>query len=216
MKPFLPLLGVTSLAAAALIGTTGCQSTADANTHRIAGGTVPIFHKLDANNDGKVTYAEFDAGFADSVLDTYDKDGDGVVTRAEWNAIEAANQDTTKASFAALDRNHDGKLTRDELNHHGARRNAVVKQVFARIDKNGDGVITEDEARTYGIRRAVRPRPGQPSVARLPPAVEKGDLRIDEASAVPWSGPRYGFLGDVADCRGAGLLGGGTTCFLLG
>ena len=154
MKPFLPLFATAFAAVAILAATTGCQSTADANTHKIAGGTVPIFHKLDTNNDGKVTYAEFDAGFADSVLDTYDKDGDGVVTRTEWNLIEAANQDKTKASFAALDRNHDGKLTRDELTHHGAKRNAVVKQLFARIDKNGDGVITEDEARAYGIRRA--------------------------------------------------------------
>ena len=143
-----------ALATAILVSTTGCQSTADANTHKVAGGAVPIFHKLDTNNDGKVTYAEFDAGFADSVFDTYDKNGDGVVTKAEWNAIEAANQDKTKASFAALDRNHDGKLTRAELMHHGAKRNAVVKQVFARIDKNGDGVITEDEARAYGINRA--------------------------------------------------------------
>ena len=153
MKTFLSLLGIAS-AAAVLLAATGCQSTADANTHKIAGGAVPIFHKLDTNNDGKVTYAEFDAGFADLVFDTYDKNSDGVVTRTEWNLIEAANQDKTKASFAALDRNHDGKLTRDELNHHGARRNAVVKQLFARIDKNGDGVITEDEARTFGITRA--------------------------------------------------------------
>ena len=154
MKTLFPFL-VTSLAAIVLAtGTTGCQSTADANTHMVAGGAVPIFHKLDANNDGKVTFAEFDAGFADLVLDTYDKNGDGVVTRTEWNLIEAANQDKTKASFAALDRNHDGKLTRDELNHRSAKRNAVVKQLFARIDKNKDGVITEDEARGYGIQRA--------------------------------------------------------------
>jgi Ca2+-binding EF-hand superfamily protein len=153
MNSFLRFLTITP-AAVALIVMSGCMSTADANTHRIAGGATPIFHKLDTNNDGKVTYREFDAGFADLVFDTYDRNGDGIVTRAEWNSVEAANQDQTKASFAALDRNHDGKLTRAELNHHSARRNAVVKQLFARIDKNGDGVITEDEARAFGIRRA--------------------------------------------------------------
>jgi Ca2+-binding EF-hand superfamily protein len=153
MKPFLCFLTITP-AAVTLILTSGCMSTADANTHRLAGGATPIFQKLDTNNDGKVTYREFDAGFADLVFNTYDRNGDGVVTRTEWNSIEAANQDKTKASFAALDRNHDGRLTRTELDHHSARRNAVVKQLFARIDKNGDGVITEDEARTFGIRRA--------------------------------------------------------------
>ena len=137
-----------------LAATSGCQSTADANTHQVAGGFVTRFHQLDTSHDGKVTYAEFDAGFADTIFSQYNRNGDGSVTLAEWDAIERADQDKTKSSFRTLDRNHDGKLTRDELTH-GKRRNEVVRRIFNRIDANHDGVITENEARTFGIARSA-------------------------------------------------------------
>ena len=66
-----PVFGVVALAA-----TSGCMSTADANVHKVAGGATPIFHHLDANGDGKVTYAEFDAGFADTIFSTYNRNVD--------------------------------------------------------------------------------------------------------------------------------------------
>ncbi len=151
------LLSSAALASAALLTlafANGCQSTADANTHQVAGGFVTRFHQLDTNNDGKVTYAEFNAGFADTIFSQYNRNGDGSVTLAEWDAIERADQDKTKSSFRLLDRNHDGKLTRDELTH-GKRRDLVVHRIFARIDANHDGVITEAEARNFGIARAA-------------------------------------------------------------
>ena len=60
MKPttFLP---AATLAAVALVATTGCMTTAERNEKRPAGGATPIFHMLDKDNDGKVTFAEFDA-----------------------------------------------------------------------------------------------------------------------------------------------------------
>ncbi len=129
------------------------MSTADANTHKVAGGAVTRFHQLDTNGDGKVTFAEFDAGFAGTIFSQYNRDANGVITLAEWDAIERANQDKTISSFKLLDRNHDGKLTTDELTH-GKRRNLVVRRLFARIDKNHDGVITEPEAQFFGVERA--------------------------------------------------------------
>ncbi len=137
-----------------LAATSGCQSTADANTHKVAGGFVTRFHQLDTNHDGKVTFAEFDAGFADTIFSQYNRNGDGSVTLKEWDAIERADQDKTKSSFRMLDRNHDGKLTRDELTH-GKRRDAVVHRLFERIDANHDGVITEAEANNFGIARSA-------------------------------------------------------------
>ena len=146
-----------ALASAALLTlalASGCQSTADANTHKVAGGFVTRFHELDTNHDGKVTYAEFDAGFADTIFSQYNRNGDSSVTLAEWDAIERADQNKTKSSFRLLDRNHDGKLTRDELTH-GKTRNLVVRSIFNRIDANHDGVITEAEASSFGIQRAA-------------------------------------------------------------
>ena len=149
-----PVFGIVALAA-----TSGCTSTADSNVHKVAGGATPIFHHLDANGDGKVTYAEFDAGFADTIFSTYNLNENGVVSRKEWDAVERANQDKTQGSFNALDRNHDGKLTREELTHHGKRRDAVVRRFFNRIDANHDGVITLQEAQTFGIEHAAAEDP---------------------------------------------------------
>ena len=151
---YLPAATAASLGLLILAATSGCQSTADANTKKIAGGAVTRFHQLDTNGDGKVTFAEFDAGFADTVFSQYNRNADGTVTLAEWDAIERANESKAKSSFKLLDRNHDGKLTRDELSH-GKRRNEVVRRIFDRIDKNHDGVLTEAEARTFGIERAA-------------------------------------------------------------
>ncbi len=150
-------LSTAALASAALLAlavTSGCQSTADANTHQPAGGFVTRFHELDTDHDGKVTYKEFDAGFAGTIFSQYNRNGDGSVTLAEWDAIERADQDKTLSSFKMLDRNHDGKLTADELTH-GKRRNMVVRRIFNRIDANHDGVITENEARNFGIAKAA-------------------------------------------------------------
>ena len=151
---YLSTAAAASVALMILAATSGCQSTADANTKKISGGAVDRFHQLDTNGDGKVTYAEFDAGFAGTIFSQYNRNADGSVTLAEWDAIERANENKTQSSFKMLDRNHDRKLTRDELTH-GKRRNMVVRRIFDRIDKNHDGILTETEARTFGIERAA-------------------------------------------------------------
>ena len=151
MKTTLPLLA----AAVSLAGVTGCMTTAERNEHRPAGGATSIFQKLDANNDGRVTYAEFDAGFADAIFATYNLSGTGAITKTEWNEVEKAHQDEAAATFRALDLNHDGKITKEELNTRGKRRNATVRRLFGVIDKNGDGSLTLEEAQRFGINRAA-------------------------------------------------------------
>ena len=73
------------------------------------------FQSLDANHDGQVTRAEFDAKSAgrdpartEASFHRFDTNGDGVITRAEWDAAEAAR-------FARIDANHDGVVTREEF-----------------------------------------------------------------------------------------------------
>ena len=143
------------LAAASLATVTGCMTTAERNEHRVAGGATPIFQKLDTNNDGKVTYAEFDAGFTDVIFDTYNLNGTGAITKQEWNGVEKAHQDEAAATFRALDLNHDGKITKEELNTRSKRRNAVVRRLFNAVDANHDGVLSLQEAQRFGINRAA-------------------------------------------------------------
>lgn len=127
---------------------------------KMAGGATDRFRMLDADGDGKVTRAEFNAGFADRVFAIYNRtEKDGVVTKAEWDAIERANEDRAESSFRALDANGDGKLTRAELSANTPRRNAVVNRLFDRVDTNKDGALTLEEARRFGIKTAAAQDP---------------------------------------------------------
>ena len=147
-------LAVLPAVAALLLAGGGCTSTAESNTHKVAGGAVTRFRQLDTNGDGKVTFAEFNAGFAGTVFSQYNLDDNGTITQQEWDAVERANTNKSTSSFKLLDRNHDGKLTKDELTH-GKRRDIVVRRLFNQIDTNHDGVITEQEAQAFGIARAA-------------------------------------------------------------
>lgn len=116
----------------------------------------PIFRRMDTNHDGKVSRAEFSAGFADAVLAAYDQPRTGSVTAEQWNGIERAGKRSVE-SFSTLDANKDGKLTRDELNA-GPQRDAIVNRIFDRIDKDHDGFISVEEGRPSGLDRTPQQR----------------------------------------------------------
>lgn len=116
--------------------------------------TPSIFQQMDTNHDGKVTRAEFDAGFADAMLTVYNLGHDGALTPAQWNDVERAGRGS---SFGRLDTNHDGKLGRAELST-GKDRAAVINVLFNRIDKNHDGVISLEEGRPSGLDRTPQER----------------------------------------------------------
>ncbi len=113
-----------------------------------------IFQQMDTNHDGKVTRAEFDAGFADAMLKVYNLGPNGALTPAQWNDVERAGGG---GSFSRLDTNHDGKLNRAELSA-GKERAVVVSALFNRIDKNHDGVISLEEGRPSGLDRTPQER----------------------------------------------------------
>jgi Ca2+-binding EF-hand superfamily protein len=65
-----------------------------------------------------------------------DRNGDGVITRAEWRG--------TAQSFREYDTNHDGVLSGDEMWLDRDRR-TNPEAAFNRADRNNDGVLTRAE-----------------------------------------------------------------------
>ena len=151
MKPLPPVAAIFCAAALSALAT-GCVSRIPAAEEPAAAS---VFRQMDANRDGKLTRAEFSAGFADAVLTVYNQPSTGSVTAEEWNAIERAGKG--RSGFAALDRNGDGKLTHDEL-ANGPQRDAVVNRLFDRIDKDHDGTISVEEGHPSGLDRTPQQR----------------------------------------------------------
>ena len=157
MNATLPLLAVAAVVATLSL-VTGCATSSAPPTQGFATEVDSRFRMLDTNGDGKVTRAEFNAGFADRLFAIYNRQKDGVITKAEWDAVERANESRTESSFRALDRNGDGKLSRAELSS-GPRRDAVMNRLFDRIDANHDGTISLVEARAFAVKRATHQDP---------------------------------------------------------
>ncbi|MBX9814549.1 MAG: hypothetical protein K2X76_07595, partial [Sphingomonas sp.] len=89
-----------------------------------AGGPGAGLRLLDRDGDGKITRAEYDAPFAQ-----LDANRDGFV-----DATERAAAPQGGARLARLDRDGDGKITRAEY-----------ETPFDRLDANKDGVIDASE-----------------------------------------------------------------------
>jgi Ca2+-binding EF-hand superfamily protein len=74
-----------------------------------------FFERLDADKDGKITKAEYDASHAGQ-FKTADKNGDGSVTKEEFAAYgDQRRGEFVDRMFARLDKNGDGTLDAAEL-----------------------------------------------------------------------------------------------------
>jgi len=106
-------------------------------------GTPTTFDRYDLNYDGELTPAEVEQSMLnpkvareDRVM-KLDKDGDGVISRAEFTGDDAA--------FARFDRNHDGVISDDDKQQRSAAQDPAAR--FKAMDLNGDGRLTRDEWR---------------------------------------------------------------------
>ena len=83
--------------------------------------------------------ADFQAKGRTKLLEA-DRNGDGRLSRAEWNARQgSASRSSNPATvFKRLDTDRDGKLDQRELDELLARR-------FSQMDANADGQLTRDE-----------------------------------------------------------------------
>ncbi len=101
--------------------------------------------KADANADGQVTFAEFQAVVPDGTqeqFDTLDQNDDGVITRED---LPKPPVDPLKRFIELLkeaDADENGEVTFDELK---AVAPDLTQEQFDTLDKNDDGVITRND-----------------------------------------------------------------------
>ena len=105
-----------------------------------AGGGGRFIAAADANKDGKITKAEFDAMRAIR-FDEMDKNKDGVLAGDE-------KVGGRRGGRGIVDANGDGKVTRAEL--------LANAPLFNRLDTNKDGVIDAAELAAIPARRGLR------------------------------------------------------------
>ncbi|MCW5699452.1 MAG: EF-hand domain-containing protein [Rhodospirillales bacterium] len=143
--------------ASALALAIGLLSVSDAVAGRRDGDCGPggpggpgarMMEQFDTDEDGTITREEFDAAHMDRFT-TADANGDGEVTFEEFKAAaDARRAERMERMFKRLDTDGNGIVTTAETDVFHERR-------FERLDKNGDGVITDDDL------QIMKPRGGR-------------------------------------------------------
>ena len=147
------LFAATALAAFLLAA--GAQ--AQGGPGRDRQGPAPIFQLMDADKDGKVSKAEYDA-YRARQFKALDKNADGALSREEYLALgDFIRAELAGRRFDELDKNKDGKLTAEELGVRDGRANeADIRRRFDALDKNKDGKLTPDELPEGARERMMR------------------------------------------------------------
>ncbi len=110
-------------------------------SRRGGGYVMALMERFDTDKDGKITRAEFDEVRA-RAFGGADADGNSAITLEEFATIwQDLNNDRIVRGFQRLDTDGDLKITQDE---YAARSSSFVK----RHDRNGDGVVTKADRRT--------------------------------------------------------------------
>jgi Ca2+-binding EF-hand superfamily protein len=110
----------------------------------VAGGRL----KADADGDGKVSAAEFQAASSQRLM-AADINGDGKISKAEFEAMAAARPGGAGRAamfWSSLDADDDGFLSKAEIAKVSERR-------FARLDANHDGWLSPEELQAMRLAR---------------------------------------------------------------
>lgn len=112
-----------------------------------------FFKKHDANGDGVVDFAEFQAGerakdldekVQQKIFDRFDKNGDGKLERREMIHVKNPRGSGVRDFFRKLDTNHDKKISFEEFKASERMKKLEekkVREIFDRMDRNKDGVL---------------------------------------------------------------------------
>jgi len=150
---------------------------------------------FDANTDGTLTRAEFDAGRT-AQFTRLDANNDGQLTREEMRAQWGERRHGRRggghhgAGLRGADANNDGSISRDEFL---ARPIAM----FDRLDANDDGVISEAER----PQRRERPQGERGQRAERPNPDTNGDGQISRAEFTAMGAPMFARLDANSDGR---------------
>lgn len=110
------------------------------------------FVQLDADSDGFVALGEWTGG--QETFDSLDRDGDAVITRAEFFTREVSRYKSREERFRDLDADRDGRLSTSEWKWGG--------QTFSVLDRNSDGFLNRREfrCRTRNARSGAATKAG--------------------------------------------------------
>lgn len=158
------------------------------------------FQRLDRNSDGELRQDELSAYGAaaggEQLLQRYDEDGDGVISRQDLQlqlqgepgpmdmqemeigqTPDRQGQPLTRNDFRRLDQNQDGRLTEDELSEFGSPA-AGGGQLLERYDQDGDGAVSRQELQ-QGAQTRQQPDEQQQDqrapIPAVPPVGEQAD-----------------------------------------
>lgn len=130
----------------------------------VAGLLVPVIAKAqtpgkpqgDPGRDG-AAWRERQRQFAEA-WKTADKDGDGFISREEFDAMPRIGnlpEDKRPQIFERLDKNADGKLSRDELKRSGGHRPPMPR--LAELDTDQSGGVSLEEFRAGRMFQKLPP-----------------------------------------------------------
>lgn len=151
--PLLLASAAIAMAATGVIAT--AQGTPEAPADAPRGPAAMLLERFDADGDGQVTRAEVEAEQA-ARFARADTDGDGALSAEELAAAEEARRMDRQAARVArmidrFDTDGDGLLSPGEMTADAPRGD-----MFDRLDSDGDGTITQaelDQMRDHGRDR---------------------------------------------------------------
>ncbi len=101
-----------------------------------------LLHEADADENGEVTFEELQAvfpGLTEELFHRLDRNGDGVISRADLPAPPEDPRDRLLRLLREADTNGDHALTFEEL---AAVVDGLTQERFDSLDRNGDGVLS--------------------------------------------------------------------------